>query len=260
MNRRTFVFAAMGSAVEASSADAGPAKNSRAWYELRFYHLRNDLERKPLDDLLRGTYLPLCKKAGVTTAGFFNVTIGQNMPTLVSLVSYPSLAMMGSVTDLLSEDPSWRKALEEFSQIKPMVYTRVHSRLLRAFASMPVIENAHSDEAAEPRLFELRTYESRNLQACLTKIRMFEEDEIGIFRRTGLNPVFFGQTIVGDDLPNLTYLLSFQSMEARERAWREFVAHPDWIKLRSKREFADSEIVSNISNCFLRPTAYSEIR
>jgi hypothetical protein len=125
---------------------------------------------------------------------------------------------------------------------------------------MPVIENARSDKSSDPRLFELRTYESHNLKACLTKIRMFEEEEIGIFRRTGLNPVFFGQTIVGDDLPNLTYLLSFESMEAREKAWRDFVTHPDWIKLRSRREFADSEIVSNISNCFLRPTTYSEIR
>src|SRR3990172_6203561 len=133
MDRRTFVMAAMGSLVETSAADTKSATNSRAWYELRFYHLRNDLERKPLDDLLKETYLPLCKKAGITLAGFFNVTIGENMPTLVSLVSYPSLATMDSLADLSSNDPNWKKALEEFSQVKPMVYTRVHSRLLRAF-------------------------------------------------------------------------------------------------------------------------------
>ena len=259
MDRRSFVKTAIASTVVNSALNAEPAGKSRAWFELRFYHLRNDLERKPLDDLLKDTYLPLSKNSGLGPVGCFNVSAGERMPMLVTLASYPSLAIMESFTDQLASDPNWKKGLEEFSLIKPMVYTRINSSLLRAFASIPALESPHHEEGKEPRLFELRTYESRNLQACLTKIRMFDEEEIALFRRTGLNPIFFGHAVVGNDLPNLTYLLAFDSMEAREEAWRKFISHPDWIKLRAKAEFRDSEIVSNIKNLFLRPTSYSEI-
>jgi hypothetical protein len=259
MDRRSFVVTAVASTLGSSGHNAKPVGKSPAWFELRFFHLRNDLVRKPLDDLLANTFLPLCRNSGIAPVGCFNVSAGGEMPMLVTLTPYSSLSAMESFIDRLASDLKWKKALEEFSQYKPMVYTRFDSNLLRAFSSMPALEDFRHQEGKEPRLFELRTYESRNLQASLTKIKMFEEDEIGIFRVTGLNPIFFGQSIVGRDLPNLTYMLAFPNMEAREEAWRRFVNHPDWIKLRSKTEFADSEIVSNIKNCFLRATAYSEI-
>jgi hypothetical protein len=259
MDRRSFVMTAVASTAGSSLLHAEPARKSPSWFELRFYHLRNDLERKPLDDFLKNSYLPLCRNSGIAPVGCFNVSAGGKMPMLVTLTTFPSLSVMESFTDSLASDPMWKKAVEEFSHYKPMVYTRFDSSLLRAFVTMPVPENFHRQEGKDPRLFELRSYESRNLQATLTKIKMFEEEEIGIFRVTGLNPVFFGHTVVGHDLPNLTYMLVFPNMEAREEAWRKFLGHPDWIKLRSRMEFADSEIVSNINNCFLRATAYSEI-
>jgi hypothetical protein len=49
---------------------------------------------------------------------------------------------------------------------------------------------------------------------------MFNEGgEIAIFRRTGLAPVFFGEALVGSKIPNLTYMLGFDDMEALEKGW-----------------------------------------
>ena len=42
-----------------------------------------------------------------------------------------------------------------------------------------------------PRLFNLRIYESHNERAAATKIHMFENGEIEIFKKVGLTPVFF---------------------------------------------------------------------
>ena len=41
---------------------------------------------------------------------------------------------------------------------------------------------------------------------------MFDTGELELFRRTGLTPVFFGETHIGPTLPNLIYLLVFPEM------------------------------------------------
>jgi len=111
----------------------------------------------------------------------------------------------------------------------------------------------------KPRIFELRTYESHSKKANKKKIEMFNNGEIAIFRRTGLKPVFFGETLIGQRLPNLTYMLTFDDMAARDKNWAAFGADPEWKKLSSTPGYTDAEIVSNISNLFLRPAPYSQI-
>jgi len=260
MKRRSFVLSGLAATAMPTGALAVPPNAPRAWFELRFFHLRNDFERSRLDSLLKDVYLPASSRLGLGPLGFFNVSVGPNMPMLVALTSYASLAAMEVALDQLATDSAWSKAMEEFSKPKEPAYARMESRLIRAFASMPKIEVPPQDPARAARVFELRIYEARNLKASLTKIKMFEEGEIAIFRKTGLLPVFFGQTVVGTGLPSLTYLLAYDSVEAREKNWRKFLNHPDWVKLRAMPGYSDAEIVSNIHSSFLRPTNYSPIR
>ncbi len=91
-------------------------------------------------------------------------------------------------------------------------------------------------------------------------MKMFDDGEIAIFRRTGLLPVFFGETIVGRNMPNLTYMVAFDDLAARENNWRTFANDPEWLKLRATPGLSDAEIVSNISNYLVRPTPFSDIR
>jgi len=89
---------------------------------------------------------------------------------------------------------------------------------------------------------------------------MFEDGEAGVFRRLGMAPLFFGQGIIGANLPSLTYMLSYEDLASRDRLWKAFGADPEWQKLRAQPGLSDAEIVSNISNRILRPLAFSEIR
>jgi len=124
---------------------------------------------------------------------------------------------------------------------------------------MPSITVAPAGGRA-PRIFELRTYESNNVKAAQRKVRMFNEGEAAIFERLGMAPVFFGETLVGRNLPNLTYMLSFENMAARDRLWSAFGGDAQWQKLRAQPGYADAEIVSNITNAILRPLDFSPIR
>jgi hypothetical protein len=136
----------------------------------------------------------------------------------------------------------------------------MESTLLRAFNGMPALEVPASDGKRAARIFEMRTYESVNEKASRRKIKMFEDGEIAIFRRLGMTPVFFAQTLVGRNMPSLTYMLTFDDLASRERLWGKFGSDPEWQKLRAQPGLSDAEIVSNISNSILRPLAFSPIR
>ena len=129
---------------------------------------------------------------------------------------------------------------------------------MMAFEAMPRVE---APKPASPsRVFELRTYESHNEGAGLKKIEMFEKGgEIAIFRRVGLTPVFFGRTVIGPSMPNLTYMVTFPDAAARDKAWATFRDDPEWVKLRQTAGYSNAEILTNITIPLLRPTDYSQI-
>lgn len=111
----------------------------------------------------------------------------------------------------------------------------------------------------KPRLFELRRYESHSEMAGKKKIEMFNKSEINIFKRVGLTPVFFGETIIGEMRPNLTYMITFDDMDEHDRNWKVFGSDPDWKKISSMPEYKDSNIVSRITRTFLIPTDFSQV-
>ncbi len=80
-----------------------------------------------------------------------------------------------------------------------------------------------------------------------------------IFQRLGMRPVFFGETLVGDRQPNLKYMLTYDSLAARDELWKAFGSDPAWKKLSGQPELKDSEIVANISNVLLRPLPFSAL-
>jgi hypothetical protein len=127
---------------------------------------------------------------------------------------------------------------------------------MKAFANMPRIELPEK----KARLFELRRYESHSEVAGKKKIEMFNEaGEIAIFKRVGLTPVFFGETIIGGMRPNLTYMLTFDDMDEHDRNWKVFGSDPEWKKISAIPDYANAKIVSRITRTFLTPTAFSQI-
>ncbi|HUQ96864.1 MAG TPA: NIPSNAP family protein, partial [Chitinophagaceae bacterium] len=92
------------------------------------------------------------------------------------------------------------------------------------------------------------------------KIDMFNNlGEINIFKRVGLTPVFFGETLIGGQRPNLTYMITFDDMAEHDRNWKMFGSDPEWKKISSMPDYADAKIVSNITATFLVPASFSQL-
>ncbi|MEZ5354607.1 MAG: NIPSNAP family protein [Bryobacteraceae bacterium] len=230
--------------------------------ELRHYHMRNSSEQQVqrTSEFIQKHAIPAGKRAGGIVAGVFSNLVAPGGPFILMANQYRSLAAMEESQEKLAADGGFSRALDAYYS-GPLGYERVDVTLLRAFDSIPAIETPPVEEGKAPRVFELRIYESNTPATLRRKIAMFESGgELAIFRRSGIRPVFFGHALAGANIPNLTYMVCYDSLADRDKAWKAFLADPEWVKLRATPGLGDAEIVSNISNSFLRPLPFSPIR
>ena len=260
MTRRNLIAS---SALAASFAPSGAAaKAARSIIEMRVAKLRNgsDNQMQRLGEFIGKAAVPALKRAGAGPVGAFASLIAEDSPFLLVVTSYPTLSAMESVAQKMAADKEYIEAARKFYSAPGLPFQRMECSLLRGFDSMPNIEVPPTEGRKTPRVFEIRTYESNTSLTLYRKMKMFDDGEIAIFRRTGLLPVFFGETIVGRDMPNLTYMVAFDDLATRENNWRTFANDPEWLKLRATPGLSDAEIVSNISNCLVRPMPFSDIK
>lgn len=260
MKRRDFLTSAAGLAVLptlAAQADDAP-RTGHQYYELRLYHLRRGPQTEMFDKFHRDAAIPALNRAGVQPVGVFSVSAGQESPSMYVLLPHSHLGSVITTHKKLMEDDDFLKAGADFlnAPATAPAYERIESSLMIAFEGMPALETPSNKKS---RVFQLRTYESHSVKAHLKKVEMFNRWEMAIFRRNGLNPVFFGQTLIGSRQPNLTYMVAFDNDEARVKAWAAFGADPEWKKVRSTPGYTDAEIVCNITNLIVQPASYSQI-
>lgn len=256
MDRRTFLAAP-------AAALAAPAPPPRpAILELTFFRFRNSQlnERRRALEYLERHWLPALRRAGVSRVGVFSNLIGEDAPLLMTVSSSPSLAAWDDIRSKLAADAEHAKGAQEFYQSVAQGFVRVENRLLQAFSSVPDIEFPPTEPPQPQRVFELRIYESNTPLTLRRKIAMFDDGEVALFRQYGLLPVFFGETIVGPQRPNLTYLVAFNSLADREQAWQRFATSPEWKKMSATPGLSDAEVVSNISNMIVRAAPFSPVR
>jgi len=103
----------------------------------------------------------------------------------------------------------------------------------------------------------LRIYESPNEDKARLKVEMFNEGEMDIMREVKLGPVFYGETLISGDVPNLTYMLSGDNLESHQEHWKGFIGHPEWDRIKKIKRYAGT--VSKVTNVMLAPTKYSDI-
>ncbi len=270
MTRRDFVTTGLAAGgmmmapLAAAGADQAPAAASQPeYYELRKYTLRRGPAQALVNAYLERALIPACQRANLGPVGVFNVSIGPASPSTYVLITHPTMESVASLPARLQDDAAYLEAGRDYldAPATAPAFVRIESSIMRAFSGMPKLELPFGGGEAgrRSRLFEIRTYESHSEKAALKKIEMFNEGEIAIFRQAGLMPVFFGQTIAGPAMPNLTYMLVYEDMAARDKYWSTFIGLPEWKKLSSTPGYTDPEIVSSISNVYLRPAAFSQI-
>ncbi len=257
MNRRHFLAASSAASLAAMTSNTIASQASqRYFYELRHYIIDNEEQRNRIDAFFRDAAIEAYNKIDINPVGVFYPNEGPG-PVYV-LLPHKNIESFASATSRLFSDSNFTKKASRFLDTPSTdpAYRRIEVQLLAAFEKMPKLE---IPTKAATRIFQLRTYENHSEGAGQTKIEMFSKGEIDIFRKTGLNPVFFGQSIAGTLMPNLTYMLGFDDMNQSTSNWSNFMKDPEWKKLSAIPEYSDRLIVSHITNTYLKPAPYSQI-
>lgn len=244
-----------------TSAQSTSGETGREYYQLRRYELRNGPQVKLANGFFQDAFIPAANRLGLKPVGVFTVAVGAQSPCLYVLLPSASLDILAQIDARLASDADYTKAGAAFLQAPATnpAYTRMESKLMVAFEGWPKLQVPPATAENRARAFELRTYESPSDADHVRKVEMFNSGEFDVFRHAGFQAVFYGDTLVGSRLPNLTYMLSFDDLADRNKLWAAFGSSPEWKKLSTSPRYAFEEIVSNITNVILSPASYSQI-
>lgn len=260
MQRRQFLAASLATSALAFTREAAAQTSiahSLEFYQIRRYQLQNGPQTKLTEAYFSEALVPALNRMGMKPIGAFSLTFGSEIPAFYLLIPGHSVEALATVERHLAQDAEFLKLAGPFwnAPATAPAFLRIESSLLAAFAGWPRL----TVPAKSKRIFQLRTYESASDRDHIRKIEMFHSGEFDCFTNAGFHPVFFGDTLIGPRLPNLTYMLSSPSMEELNKSWDAFGADPAWKKLSASPRFHFEEIVSNISSLILAPLAASQI-
>lgn len=257
MNRRTFLKSTAAVSLTAGATLTGCASaagSARDYYEWRTYRL-NPGGAPVAHQFLKEVALPAWKKAGVGPVGVFTDETPEEAEQVHVLLTYRSPDQVTTAWNAVLEagDAGQGHAFLGNPPFNQSPYERMDNALLLAFEAMPKLERP----IAGPRILEVRRYFGATERAVARKVQMFNEGEIAIFRECGMQPVFFGQSLVSGQSPYLQYAIAYADHTEREKVWNAFRVHPEWLRMKALPEYTGT--VSGSKNVFLLPTEYSEI-
>lgn len=228
-------------------------------YELRIYQNFDYEKQQVVENYLSNAFLPALKRMGIGPVGVFNRQDDENDHSVYVVIPFQTLDQFSGMNAALAADQEYMaNAAEYFAcPLDDPSVTRIESRLLKAFAGMPTLELPAQTKDNAPRIFELRLYESHTEHHAALKVEMFNEGEIQIMKDVDLGPVFFGETLIAPDVPNLVYMLSATDEAAHKEHFQAFLKSEGWDRMKKIEKYKGT--VSKIKNWFLKPTSYSEI-
>jgi hypothetical protein len=250
----------LGLIVAALSSCNSLSYGEHEYYEYRVYKIKTADKQQDVVSFLQKAYVPVLHRLGLSRIGVF-VNAKDNADYDVHMIiPFASMAQYAGRSEYLKTDRVFQfeaKSFYDFPKDNP-AYERVESSFFKAFSSMPFMEVPKESVDAEKRIFELRVYESHNEQAAAMKRDMFNVDhETQLMRDLGMDPVFFGECLSGKNHPNLTYMLSADSLQENKDYWKEFINSPRWAEMKKIEKYKGT--VSKIEKLFLKPLAFSDI-
>lgn len=230
------------------------------YYQLKIYRFKTDAQQTRTDNYLQNAYLPALHRAGIKNVGVFKPVASDTLGKRIYVfIPYKTFAQIKKVDLALAADQQYMADGKDFidALYNDAPYTRLEIILLGAFPKMLYADVPQLTAKKTDRIYELRSYESATEKQNINKVKMFNDgDEVALFKRLGFNAVFYSEVLAGAHMPNLMYMITFNSMADHDRLWKAFGSDPYWKELSAKPEYQNN--VSHIDAIFLHPADYSD--
>ncbi len=130
---------------------------------------------------------------------------------------------------------------------------------LAGMSAGSLLQSGVAHAQAAKHVFEVRTYTAPDGKLGELHAR-FRDHTIRIFNKHAMKSVIY---LAPQDAPfsgnTLIYVLEHPSRAAADKAWADFQADPEWIKVSAESQ-VNGRIVSKVDRVFADPTDYSPMK
>ncbi len=107
-------------------------------------------------------------------------------------------------------------------------------------------------------IYEYRVYEAMpgRLQDVIAR---FRNHTVKLFEKHGIKNIGYWTSEVGEASDRLIYIVAFESVEQRQKAWASFRNDPEWQRVRAESE-KNGLINRRVFNTLLNPTDFSPLQ
>src|SRR5471032_2382627 len=130
---------------------------------------------------------------------------------------------------------------------------------LAGMSAGSLLQSTVAHAQASKHVYELRTYTAPEGKLSELHTR-FRDHTIRIFNKHGMKSVLYMSPQDAPDSSNtLIYILEHPSREAAKKAWADFQADPEWVKVAADSQ-VNGRIVTKVVSVFADPTDYSPMK
>ncbi len=235
----------------ATSFSLSAQQFSSSYFEMRTYTVHEG-KMPDLIQRFQNHTRALFTKHGIENVAYF-LSEEEPQKKLTFIIGYPSASERDIRWNNFANDPEW-KAVAAASEANGKIVQKVDQ------VFMEWAKGLNSRKISRPSgIFQLRTYYL--LPGRLDAIQSrFRDHTQALFEKQGLSNYPYWITVEKDGAqPKLVYFIGHQSKEEFNAAFGQFVADPEWIKVRDASEVS-GKIVEKIDSHFYTALPFSSMK
>jgi NIPSNAP len=223
MHRRSLLSWLGASAAGALSfskvTEARPQSGTRV-VSLESFSVRDADEMLRLHDYLGGTLFPVMSQVHNGPAIYLDAIVAPRTPQALFVAVFSNFDEMIDVRGRIASHPRIQQARADLES--GPAFCEVQSQVLTAKGESLRLNS----ERKESGIFELRSYHASGWHDGPPAV--FGE----ALNRAGIHPILNGSSAAGEHVPQLTFLIPFENLAAREEAWSRLDRDAEWINVR----------------------------
>jgi hypothetical protein len=255
LDRRSFL-GGLPALLPAVAAADEPARTR--FYVLEQFFMEQGDQPTRIHDFFSKSLLPAMERVHKGPKIFLDAVMAPHMPQVITIFGVQNCDQIWNISKALFADKDFVKAFDQW-EAGGVPYVSTSATLLEATDFSPEIVTPEKPPAS-PRVFEIRTYHSPTARQAKMLHERFAGPEVKIFHRTGVHPILYGSAVFGANRPNLTYVIPFDTLAAREKAWAAFSADEEWIRVRKESIDRGGQLTAVQNMSLFKATPYSPLR